>query len=98
MLETPGYYELRWEKTTDWVAVNVDRSESDLSRVRAGEMLSALRNTQIRPGSANRAATPDETTVEPLWPFLLGLALILLLAESLVANRVGRQISETTGT
>lgn len=93
MLETPGYYELRWEKTTDWIAVNVDRSESDLSRIRPGEMLSALRNTQVGPGPSSRAAAPNVTTGEPLWPFLLGLALILLLAESLVANRISRRAS-----
>ncbi len=91
MLESPGYYELRWEKTTDWIAVNVDRSESDLTRIRSGEMLSAFRNTQLRPGPASRAAVSDQPTAEPLWPFLLGLALILLLAESLVANRISRR-------
>jgi hypothetical protein len=96
MLEKPGYYELRWEKTTDWIAVNVDRSESDLTRIRSGEMLSALRNSQLRPGPASRAAAAREaTTAEPLWPFLLGLALVLLLTESLVANRISRRASET---
>ncbi len=93
VLDTPGYYELRWEKTTDWIAVNVDRSESNLTRIRSGEMLSALRNTQIRPGPAGVASAPDETTAQPLWPFLLGLALVLLLAETLVANRLGRRVS-----
>ncbi len=98
MLETPGYYELRWEKTTDWIAVNVDRSESDLSRIRTGEMLSALRSNQLRQVQASRASASEQTTEEPLWPFLLGLALILLLAEALVANRVGRRATETART
>ena len=98
MLETPGYYELRWEKTTDWIAVNVDRSESDLSRIGSGEMMTALRSRQVRPGPTSQAASPEEATSEPLWPYLLGLALILLAVEALVANRANRRASEAAPT
>lgn len=87
-LTSPGYYELRKDRSTNWFAVNTDRIESDLARVEQDEFAAALRNTQVRPGQAGVAAQiAEEEAPEPLWWLFLLAALAVLLAETFAANR-----------
>jgi hypothetical protein len=85
LLEIPGYYEIRSERDTDWVAVNCDRSESDLSRMESAEMLAFLESLREQ-SNVRQELIPDEAPEQALWGVMLLLALLLLYVESILAN------------
>ncbi len=79
-----GFFEVRRSEGTFLVAVNADRRESDFAVI-PEETLSLWENTGQ--GSATGAAASGETARRVLaWP-LLAAAMLVALAESLVANR-----------
>ncbi|MFQ5738109.1 MAG: BatA and WFA domain-containing protein [Acidobacteriota bacterium] len=88
-LERPGYYEIRNNKGTDWVAVNLPPAESDLTRIAAREMLAVfVPGGQSRvAGSAGTATIGKAERKQPIWGLFLLLAALVLAAESSVANR-----------
>ena len=93
LLDLPGYYELRREKSTNWIAVNPVPAESRLSRIVPGELLSAIQNlrmTQNRGPALDRGADPGQY---PVWWVFLVLAALLALLEAFVANRTAGQIA-----
>lgn len=82
-----GFYEVRrGNGRNELVAVNPDRRESDLDIVPA-ETLALWRNTGNPGAQASVGANADEPRRQPLWPYLMALALAVALAESLVAGR-----------
>lgn len=84
-----GFYEIRHARGARWLAVNVDRRESDLRQLDA-DYLARWQALRQRPARAElSAASAAETTTErrSLGPLLLWVAALLLLAEVLVANR-----------
>jgi hypothetical protein len=94
-----GFYELRTGGVGNRgrglaVAVNLDLSESDLSRMDPAELVAAV--TTSTPGTrAAGAGTVQLTTQErerrqSLWWFLLIGAVVLLAAETLLSNRLSR--------
>jgi hypothetical protein len=96
-LEEQGFYELRRaggpRGAATYVAVNLDLSESDLSRVDPQELISAVAHRSAGVGGAGRGAelTPEEQERrQTVWWYLLVGALILLGAESILANRLSR--------
>ncbi|UCF35324.1 MAG: VWA domain-containing protein [Acidobacteriota bacterium] len=83
----PGFYELRKDRTTDWIAVNMDRAESDLGQISEAEFQSVLsrighETTEVS-GSEERGV---QDTGNEVWWLLLILAGIVLLAEAVMAN------------
>jgi hypothetical protein len=94
-LEEPGFYELRWnDGASDQVArlaANLDRAESDLSRIDPEELASAL---SWRGGARNDLELAGAVTAEDrearqsFWWYLLVLVFIVLLAESVLSNRL----------
>lgn len=94
----PGFYTVRAPGREASMAVNIDPRESDLRSVPA-ELLerwqaaTALGESTRSRGSFGGERAVDSTAVEPLMyalaPWLLVLAAVLLLAESLAAN-IGR--------
>jgi hypothetical protein len=69
-LQSPGYYELRRERKTDWIAVNTDRTESDISRLSKEELLSAFKNKLNGKEPQEVAASPltsSNENGEALW-------------------------------
>ncbi len=97
LLNLPGYYQLRREKSTNWIAVNPVPAESRLNRIAAGELESAIRNVQAsrnRGSVADRGTAPDQY---PVWWIFLVLAILLALAEAHVANRAGGLMTEGRG-
>jgi hypothetical protein len=87
-LESEGFYDVRRPSGQhELAAVNADRKESNLEPIPT-ETLQLWQNTG---GSANSAQTGASTKQVPqtvdLWWYVMILALILAIAESLVGNR-----------
>lgn len=87
-LAVPGYYEIRSNKKTNWVAVNPPSFESDLDSVPLEDFLAAFIPQRSRQGEidAPEAVVREERRQALWWPFLAAAALLLAL-EAWVANR-----------
>lgn len=87
--DRPGFYELRYEKRTDWIAVNPDPSESDLARITEGEFQAAFRQISARQRQAARVGDPAPTSTDPspIWWLFLIAACGILFIETIIANR-----------
>jgi hypothetical protein len=92
-----GFYEIRSDAGTRWLAVNVDRRESDLTRIApvAVQRWRALAaTTSTEPEAGEQPAAPRQS----LGYLLLLLAAVLLTVELLMANhylRVHREMRTT---
>jgi hypothetical protein len=95
-LTEQGFYELRGVGTAAGsgrpIAVNVDPKESDLSRFDPKELIAAVTAT---PGGGiqqqGEASTPGELERgQALWWYLLVLALLLMVAETILSNRLSK--------
>ena len=96
-LEEQGFYTLRRvgaaRGTARTVAVNLDLSESDLSRVDPQELVAAVtpKNMDARAAGVGAPPTPEEQERrQTLWRYLLVGALLLLGAETILSNRLSR--------
>ncbi len=102
-LEQQGYYEFRGlgggDELLARIAVNVDAAESDLTTVDAEEFASAITESGGGNAAANLLATvsPEERERrQGVWWYLLMSVLLVLVAESALANRAGRTKRKTT--
>jgi hypothetical protein len=103
MLEEQGLYEIRDATATDGrhltLAVNVDLSESDLTTVDPDELASVVtgraggdRETTSGP---TRAFSPaDLEQRQGIWWYMLVVAFLLFVGETVVSNRLSRQALE----
>jgi len=94
-LAEPGFYELRWSDDggdhLERLAANLDRGESDLSRIDPEELASALRWRGGASGDlelAGAVTAEDREARQSFWWYLLVLVFIVLLAESVLSNRL----------
>jgi hypothetical protein len=90
----PGFYRLRYSARPDFAAVDLDGAESDFTKLDfpafitglsgggSGNGSAELRETDRRPGNEE-----IEARQKVWWP-LLFVALLLLVAESLLAQRI----------
>lgn len=89
-LERPGFYQLRSERQVGYLAANIDPAESDLEPMEPRELVAAVESPAPSDGfGASRAEllSPQELEArQRLWRYLLFLALLLLLLESIMAN------------
>ncbi len=85
--ERAGFYEVRGDANRRWVAVNIDRRETDFTRMNAAtvERWQSLVSTSQQT-SAERAAGPDTEPARSIGWNLLVAAAALLLTELLLAN------------
>lgn len=84
-LDREGFYEVnRSSGRREVVAVNPDRSESDLAVI-APETLALWQKSQ--PVSTQSAGVEARETRTSLWPYVLALALLAAIAESIIGNR-----------
>jgi hypothetical protein len=98
-LNEQGVYEVRSSTNTtgrpDRIAVNLEPSESDLSPLDPAELVAAVTGhaTQaVDPAAAAAQVSPEEAEkAQSLWWYLLFAGLLLLAAESAVANHLSRQ-------
>jgi hypothetical protein len=94
-VDEQGFYEVRGagDAAARTFAVNLDLAESDLAALDPQELASAV---EPRGDAAARAAAgtlpvEERERRQALWWYLLALALVLLAAETAVANRLSRR-------
>ena len=99
-LKLPGYYEIRSNKKTDWVAVNTPPEESDLARVSLEEFQAVFVPLEGRAEESSlEASVLERDRQQSLWWLLLIVAFLVFLTEWWVANRSTRpgRLQENTG-
>jgi len=93
-LEHEGFYEVEIEDSEPWVlAANLEGVESDLTSLDAEELAARISPREQGPtgDSTGEPATPEQRErTQGLWRYLLVALLLLLAAETFVANR-GRE-------
>jgi len=96
-LNEQGFYELRGRDTPVGsgrpIAVNVDPQESDLSHLDPQDIVVAVTavNGQRVPGSDLNVGTPqDQERRQKIWWYLLTAAVLLMVGETLLSNRLSR--------
>jgi hypothetical protein len=96
-LREQGFYELRGRDTPVGsgrpIAVNVDPAESDLSHVDPEDIVVAVTsaNAQRVPGGDFNVGTPqDQERRQRVWWYLLTAAVLLMVGETLLSNRLSR--------
>jgi Mg-chelatase subunit ChlD len=96
----PGFYREEAEGEPSDVAVNLDRAESDLTPLDPEELLASVAwSSGVEVDGAGNAYV-DPARVEAgqsLWWYLIVAALILLLAESTLSNRLSSRASWSSG-
>jgi hypothetical protein len=88
LLEAPGFYEIRLAGSTDWAAVNLGTSESDLSRVDEEELRSALLSVQSQPLTTDGFEAEPVRSDQDFWWLLLIIASLVLLGEAALGGRL----------
>ena len=103
-LDAPGFYALTWSDDSGdralAVAANLDRAESDLSKLDPEELAAALSYRGAAAGStlelANQVTAEDREASQSWWWYLLVLVFVVLAAETALSNRLSP--SSATGT
>jgi hypothetical protein len=83
-----GFYEVRGGGRSDWIAVNPDARESDLTRMSTASIAqwNRLQTPERATNRVQQANTDTGPQLKPLWAWLLLLAVTLAFVEPLVAN------------
>jgi hypothetical protein len=87
----PGFYRLKYNDHSRFLAANLETRESDLSKIDVKEFLAEISPKTGAPpvASADHHLTPEEIeSRERLWLPLLLLSLTLFVAEALLARRI----------
>src|SRR5262249_42867367 len=87
-----GFYSVKYHDRTDYIAVNLDTRESDLSRIDLGEFTAAATADRKNDPSTDqdpKLLTPaDIEARQRLWIPLLLISLALFVAEAVLARRI----------
>jgi Aerotolerance regulator N-terminal/von Willebrand factor type A domain len=97
-LNEAGVYEVRAAAAAtgraDRIAVNLDPAESDLAVIDPQELVAAVTGRAAMPASTQQAAAEvapaDAEKQQGLWWYLLLAGMLLLAAETVIANRLSR--------
>ena len=96
-LREQGIFEVRHVEAGDvppaFVAVNLDPSESDLSRLDVDQFLGAMTPVENQGGLAAQARTltiAERERRQQLWWYLLLAAMLILVLETTISNRMSR--------
>jgi hypothetical protein len=90
----PGFYRLRYSARPDFAAVDLDSAEGDFTKLDFAAFMTSVNDGGSGNGNAEsretaRRFTNEETEArQKVWWPLLFVALLLLLAESLLAQRI----------
>ena len=87
----PGFYRLRYPNASDYAAVDLDGRESDLSKLNVEEFVSAVTGAdpkaQTSVGSSEKLSSEEIESGQRVWWMLLIAALLLFVAEAVLARR-----------
>jgi hypothetical protein len=87
----PGFYRLRYSTRPDFAAVDLDAAEGDFTKLDFAAFVSGVTggsaNPESREASRNASNEEIENRQRVWWP-LLFFALLILISESLVAQRI----------
>lgn len=95
-LDEEGFYELRASTTAAGsgrpIAVNVDPRESDLTRFDPKELVAAVTAAPVAgtPDAGAAATSTDLERSQAIWWYLLVIALVLMVAETVLSNRLSK--------
>jgi len=97
-LTEPGFYRFRVQETEHLLAANLDPRESDLRTRDPGRFLAQLPRLARQEGAAPRQPTSVDRrhaleNRQHLWWYLVLTACLVLLVESLLANRYSNNVS-----
>jgi hypothetical protein len=102
-LDAPGFYALAWSDDSGdralAVAANLDRTESDLSKLDPEELAAALSYRGGAAGAlelASQVTAEDREASQSWWWYLLLVVFVVLAAETALSNRLSP--SSATGT
>jgi len=95
-LDEAGFHELRAIDTPVGsgrpVAVNVDPAEADLSHVDPAEVVTMLTSPGGVAATSTIGGAPDENERQRgIWPWVMVMALMVLVGETVLGNRLARQ-------
>ena len=98
-LTEPGFYRFRVQETEHLLAANLDPRESDLRAPDPQQLLAQLPRVSRREGAAPRQPTTLDRRHaledrQQLWWYLVLTACLVLLVESLLANRYSSNVTE----
>jgi aerotolerance regulator-like protein/VWA domain-containing protein len=87
-----GFYRLRYRDRDEFVAVNLDTKESDLTKLNVDEMVASVSaspgDNNAQPAQSPRLSAEEKEAKQRLWLPLLVTALALFVAEAIIARRV----------
>jgi hypothetical protein len=87
----PGFYRLRYPNASDYAAVDLDGRESDLSKLNVEEFVSAVTGADPKAptsvGSSEKLSSEEIESRQRVWWMLLIAALLLFVAEAVLARR-----------
>ena len=83
-----GFYEVRGGGRSDWIAVNADPRESDLTRLSEDSVTqwTRMQKPAVTPAVVAQTTTGAAPELKAIWPWLLLIAVTLAFIEPLVAN------------
>jgi len=86
-----GFYRLRYRDRDEYIAVNLETKESDLAKLNIDELVAGVSpsaDDKNVPASATGLTADEKEARQKLWLPLLLSALVLFLAEAVLARRI----------
>lgn len=87
-----GFYRLRYRDRDEFVAVNLDTRESDLTKLNIDELIASVTvapgDANLQPAQSPRLTAEEKEAKQRLWLPLLIIALGLFVGEAVIARRV----------
>lgn len=87
-----GFYRLRYRDRDEFVAVNLDTKESDLTRLSVDELVASISpapgDAAAQPAQSSHLTAEEKESRQRLWLPLLLIALALFVGEAVIARRI----------
>jgi len=87
-----GFYRLRYRDRDEFVAVNLDTKESDLTKLSVEELVASIspspEDANAMPAQSSRLTAEEKEAKQRLWLPLLLIALALFVGEAVIARRI----------
>ena len=87
-----GFYRLRYRDRDEFVAVNLDTRESNLSKLSVDDLVASIspsaEEANAQPSQSSRLTAEEKEAKQRLWLPLLLMALALFVGEAILARRV----------